>query len=117
VPQPIFESYTPTELALRRQTVESTSWITELNKKVPVPVQRHELDTFFISYINNKFPLPRVDVENFTEFVMEQKKKKYTQSPLGLWWYSHPSGQTNFAYPSMDHQLPPSQFDMFRRRR
>jgi hypothetical protein len=117
-PQPLFESYTPTELALQRMTLASAAWTDDVGRMAGRTLLLHELETYFRHYINDKFPLQEADPSNFALYVVEEERKKdrrkRSEPKLGLWWYSHPSGQAHFSYPSVEHREEPASFDMSR---
>ena len=121
-PHPVFESYTPTELALQRLTLSSATWTAALAQRMAggQPLATHELETHFRHYLHDRFPLRQVDPEDLADYVVDAEQTKRRASNVQQrrepWWHSHPSGQTNFAYPSLDYRGEAPSFDMSRLR-
>ena len=113
-----FESYTPQELALKRQTIENRQWEREVERILGVPVPGEFLDTHFRVYINKNFPIPAADVEAFTRYVVDQERRRpppptyseYTRA----WHASKPEGQQHFAYPRVDDRDEPFSYNFYR---
>jgi hypothetical protein len=122
-PQPVFESYTPTELALQRLTLSSATWTAALAQRMEggTPLATHDLETHFRHYLDDRFPLRQVDPDDLADYVVEAERRKrraneFSRQRREPWWHSHPSGQTNFPYPSLDYRGEAPSFDMARRR-
>lgn len=119
-PHKLFESYTPTELALKRMTLDNPDWVhgisTIIAQNTWKPLAAQELEVYFREFINLRFPLPRPDVNEFENYVLKQEERKarvriYTED-WRLWNASHPAGQKGFQYPQKDYRGDHDTFDL-----
>lgn len=108
-----FESYTPNELGLKQLTVDNRLWEKEIERVLGRSVQGEYFDLHFRRYINKRFPLATVDVDDFSKYVLEEERKRgypsyseYTKT----WHASKPEGQRHFAYPRVDHRDEPESY-------
>lgn len=123
-PSKLFDAYTPTELALKRATVDDKDWAHSINiiigQQTGRPLDGNRLDLHFRQYINKHFPLQQAHVNDFENYVLQEELK--TPAPPAfsrntqLWHSSHPHGQQNLNYPSMNHRDEPDSFDLLRYR-
>lgn len=119
IPNKVFDPYTPTELALKRVTLDNRDWVRNINIIIGNQTGRHihreRLDLHFRQYVNKKFPLEKVDVNDFENYLLQQELNSrpppvYSED-MKLWHSHHPHGQKGYAYPTMDHREEPNTFD------
>ena len=120
LPTPTFESYTPTELQLARETLQNPAWVHAA--QTSLGVRGTDLDTYYRGYINENFPLPRADPAAFWAYVAAQHRQaawardmRFETYQQRLWWASHPHGQRFEAYPgpTFAGDEEPLDFDRF----
>jgi hypothetical protein len=115
----LFESYTPVELALREATIDNAQWSGRMEAMAMAATGRamhHDWrDRYFTKYINDRFPLPEVNVEAFEEFVLQMERAaKPVDRVTAAWFHSRPEGQSGFAYPRMDFRPENPSYSLFR---
>ena len=128
VPNKVFESYTPVELALRRATLEDPTWVQAMDQMVrgrtgPGVTVTNRLDVYFRHYINENFPLVAADRDALASFVLREEEKRVSPGPRKddfeqnrLWRASHPHGQRYDSYPEREGRAGETTFDMLRLR-
>lgn len=129
VPDRMFESYTPKELALKQLTLDDPRWVSEATKRITQqtkkPLRFEEWELYFRAFINRNFPLTDVDPQQFFTHALQKEIKaaatfsSHSLTPTEeeayrIWHSSHPSGQQHLRYPTMDYREEPSSYSMLR---
>lgn len=121
VPDKMFESYTPTELSLKRLTLDDPMWMSKICQAVYVktkqPLQASQVEIYFRQFINENFPLAKADPVMLEMYVMKKETVATLEGATEdyrLWHSSHPYGQKYYMYPTMDHRDEPVTYEMSR---